>query len=198
MSFYHGRSFASHRFDIVRTSFLQKDGLPFAETLSEEQINAAFAAEGVQFAQEEECVYTPAVTLWASLSQTLYKDEQRSCLAAVARVLVLMVALGRKPCAKNSGAYCRARAKISERVLRRLATGVAAGCESACPKRWLWHGRHVMLVDGSTATMADTEANRHEYPQNPALGGSVLLQLFSHRHGLAGTSRLRRSFAPAA
>ena len=93
MSFYHGRSSPSHRFDIVRTSFLQKDGLPFADTLCEGQINAAFAAEGAQFAQEEESVYTPAVTLWASLSQTLYKGEQRSYLAAVSRVLVLMVAL---------------------------------------------------------------------------------------------------------
>ena len=33
------------------------------------------------------------------------------------------------------------------------------------PKKWLWHGRHVKLVDGSTCSMPDTEANQAEYPQ---------------------------------
>jgi hypothetical protein len=37
--------------------------------------------------------------LWAFLSQVLHKGEQRSCLAAVSRVIVLLVALGRGACA---------------------------------------------------------------------------------------------------
>ena len=142
------------------------------------RIQAAFDAEGVDFAQDEDEFYTPSVTLWASLSQVVHKGEQRSCLAAVARVLVLLVALGRKPCAKNSGAYCRARAKLSEVVLRRLTTEVAQDCESAVPDRWLWHSRHVLMADGSTATMPDTQPNQDEYPQNvaqkPGLGFPIV------------------------
>lgn len=178
MSFYPERSALSHRFKLVLTSFLQRDGLPFADVLSEQRIEAAFVAEGADFAQDEDCVYTPAVTLWASLSQSLFKNEQRSCLAAVSRVLVLLVAMGREPCAKNSGAYCRARVKVSEVVLRRLTTEVAKNCEAAVPKPWLWHGRHVLLADGTTVTMPDTDANQAEYPQNvaqkPGLGFPIV------------------------
>jgi hypothetical protein len=168
MSFYHNLPDVSRRFRLVSSSFLQGDGLHFAAALPEARIQEAFDAEGVDFAQDDDAVYTPSVTLWASLSQVLHKGEQRSCLAAVARVLVLVVALGRKPCAKNSGAYCRARAKVSEVVLRRLTTDVAKGCENAVPDRWLWHRRHVLLADGTTASMPDTQANQDEYPQHVA------------------------------
>jgi len=178
MSLYHNPPNISRRFDLVLSSFLQKDGLHFAEALPEARIKEAFDAEGVDFAQEDDDVYTPPVTLWASLSQVLHKDELRSCLAAVSRVLVLLVALGRKPCAKNSGAYCRARSKLPEAVLRRLTTEVAKGCESAIPDHWLLHGRHTLLADGSTATMADTPPNQEAYPQNvaqkPGLGFPIV------------------------
>lgn len=168
MSFYQKLPIVSRRFGLVVSAFLQGDGLHFAKTLPESDIQAAFDAEGIDFANDDDSVYTPEVTLWASLSQTLHKGEQRSCLAAVSRVAVLLVALGRKPCAKNSGAYCRARAKMPEVVLRRLTADVANGCEKILPKGWLWHGRHVLLADGTTATMPDTEPNQHEYPQNVA------------------------------
>ena len=178
MSFYHNQPSLSRRFRLVLSSFLQKDGLPFADTLPEKRIEEAFAEEGADFAQDEECVYTPAVTLWASLSQVLFKDEQRSCLAAVSRVLVLLVALGRKPCAKNSGAYCRSRAKLPEPVIRRLTLEVAEGCERAVPGHWLWHGRHVLLADGTTASMPDTPENQADYPQHvaqkPGLGFPIV------------------------
>ena len=166
MSLYHNAAALSRRFRLILASFLQEDGLPFAKVLSEEQIDKAFADAGAEFAQDQDDVYTPPVTLWAFLSQVLFKEEQRSCLAAVSRVLVLMVSLGRAPCAKNTGAYCRARAKLPEPVIRRLTTEVAEGCEEAVPQEWLWHGRHVHLVDGTTVSMPDTEANQAEYPQN--------------------------------
>ena len=67
------------------------------------------------FADGEDAVYTPAITLWAFLSQVLFKDAQRSCVAAVARVVVLLVALEREPCRGNTGAYCRARPSCRNR-----------------------------------------------------------------------------------
>jgi len=168
MSIYHNRSGLSRRFRLILTSFLQGEGLPFADILPEKRIEEAFADQDAEFAEEEDCIYTPAITLWAFLSQVLFKDEQRSCLAAVSRVLVLLVALGREPCEKNSGAYCRARAKLSEPVIRHLTREVAEGCESAVPGKWLWHGRHVLLADGTTASMPDTPKNQAEYPQHVA------------------------------
>ena len=47
------------RFRVVQQSFLQRDDLAFAEVLSEQDIQAAFDAEGVTFAQEPGNIYTP-------------------------------------------------------------------------------------------------------------------------------------------
>lgn len=165
----------SYRFGLVLRSFLQHRGLPFAEALPEETTQQAFDAEGVAFGQGEDDVYTPALTLWAFLSQVLYKGEQRSCLAAVARVIVLLVSLGRRPCADDSGAYCRARAKLPVALIRRLTVLVADGCEQQVPRQWLWKRRHhIYLADGTTVSMPDTAENQADYPQpttqEPGLG----------------------------
>ena len=168
MSFYHGCKTLTRRFRLVLASFLQSDGLPFGNVLPEGEIERAFKEEGVSFPSpddEEDAVYTPPVTLWAFLSQKLHKGEQRSCVAAVARVVVLLVSLGRQPPSSNTGADCRARAKLPAPVIRRLTLDMARGCEKAAPLSWLWRGRHVKLVDGTTASMPDTEANQVEYPQ---------------------------------
>ena len=125
-------------------------------------------SRALAFGEGEDDVYTPATTLWAFLSQVLFKGEQRSCLAAVARVGVLLIVLGKKPCSTNTGAYCRARVKLSEKALERLTCEVACGCQRKVSEASLWHGRHVKLVDGTTASMPDTPENQGAYPQNPA------------------------------
>jgi putative transposase len=162
------------RFGLVLASLLQKPGLPLADVLTEEAIQAAFDAEGAAFAQAEGDIYTPPLTLWAFLSQSLFQGEQRSCLAAVSRVIVLLVTLGRKPCSDDTGDYCRARAKLPEAVLRRLVYQVADGGEAAQPKDWQWCGRRVLLADGAFVSMPDTPKNQAAYPQpssqKPGLG----------------------------
>ena len=94
MSFYRRGRLLPHRFRLVLSSFLQHDGLPFADVLGEEQIQQAFDDEQASFAQDEDAIYTPPITLWAFLSQVLCKDEQRSCVAAVARVITLLAGTG--------------------------------------------------------------------------------------------------------
>jgi hypothetical protein len=155
---------------LVLNSFLQIPGLAFADVLAEDDIQQACDEEGVDFGQadnddDQKVVYTPAVTLWAFLSQVLFKGEQRSCLAATARVVVFMAALEIRV-SDNTGQYCRARGKLPESFLRRLTLDVARGCEKAIPKKWLWHNRHVHLADGTTVSMPDTEENQECYPQH--------------------------------
>ena len=96
MSFYQGRKLLPQRFRLVLLSVMQATGLPFSDVLTEEEIEDAFDEQESWFAQEEDDVFTPQLTLWAFLSQVLHKEEQRSCLAAVSRVMVLLVALGRE------------------------------------------------------------------------------------------------------
>jgi hypothetical protein len=158
------------RFRLILSSFLQHSGLPFADVLPEEAIEQAFSDAGMSSQQEpeqdENIVYTAAVTLWAFLSQVLYSREQRSCAAAVARVVVLMATLSRE-CSDNTGAYCRARARLPLAVIQRLTLEVADGSEQRVPQHWLWRGRHVHLVDGSTVSMPDSAANQAAFPQAP-------------------------------
>lgn len=168
MSFYPPERSLPRRFGLIQAAFLQSEGLPFADVLPEDEIQQAFTDAEIDFAQEEDDIYTPPVTLWAFLSQVLHKGEQRSCMAAVSRILVLLVVLGRKPCAKNTGAYCRARAKLPETVIERLAVNVARGCETQVPRGWLWHQHHVKMIDGTTASMPDTAENQAAYPQPSA------------------------------
>jgi hypothetical protein len=167
MSFYKESHVLPRRFRLLLASFLQHPGLPFAETLPEEVIQQAFEDQGASFAEDEDAVYTPAITLWAFLSQVLFKDEQRSCVAAVARVMVLLVAWQRPRCSSNTGAYCRARCKLSEPIIRQLTLDVAQDCENQLDQQWLWHGRHVQLVDGTTVSLPDTPENQEAYPQAP-------------------------------
>ena len=122
----------------------------------------------MRFGETSNAVYTPALTLWAFLAQALNAGELRSCTAAVAKVVVLLVALGRKPCADDTGEYCRARAKLPEPVVRQLTLDVGRRLEAAIPRDWLWHDRHVKLVDGTTLIMPDTPANQIAYPQSTA------------------------------
>jgi len=159
-------------FATVLHSFAHADGLPFADVLTEQDIATACQQEEVLFGQGAEDVYTPAVTLWAFLAQCL--SASKSCVAAVARVLVLRVALGLPPCAAGSGAYCKARAKLPESLLRRLTLQVGNAVERQAPDDWRWHGRRVLLVDGFEVSMPDTPANQQAYPQlrnqKPGLG----------------------------
>ncbi len=164
MSFYASCQQLPRRFRLILSSFAQQDGLPFASVLPEETIAQAFVEAEANFAQDEETVYTPALTTWAFLSQVLCQGTLRSCRAAVARVLLVLSMAG-KQASDDTGAFCRARAKIPEAVLRRLACAVADGCEQRLPRSWLWQGRHVYLADGTTASMPDTKENQAEFPQ---------------------------------
>ncbi len=169
MSFRTSAAGLHRRFDLVRRSLLQAPGLPFADTLSATQIQDAFHAEDVHFgSDEDEVVYTPPVTLWAMLSQMLFTAEQRSCLAAVLRVAAFYTLIGRAVCSTNTGADCRARAKVVEGVPRRLTLQVARDCEADVPAAWRWKGRNVRVVDGTTFSMPDTAENQAEYPQSTA------------------------------
>jgi Transposase DDE domain len=159
-------------FGCVLRSLGQDATLPWADLLSEDQIQQACDQEGVCFAQGPQHIWTPALTVWALLSQCL--SDSKSCVAAVARSLVLRVSLGLPPCSEATGAYCKARAKLPVPLLRRLATHLGDELERQAPPAWRWKDRRVLLADGTTASGPDTPDNQAEYPQpktqKPGLG----------------------------
>jgi len=108
-------------------------------------------------------IYTPAVTVWVFLSQCLSPDH--SCRDAVARLIAWRVTRGLKPCSAETSAYCAARNDLPEEVVHELMRDTGKQVEDESPHAWLWHGRKVRVVDGSTVTMPDTPENQAAYPQ---------------------------------
>jgi hypothetical protein len=153
--------------------FGQQEGLPFSDVLPAEQVEQALRDEGVTWRDR---VFSPSLTLWAFLGQALSPDG--SCCAAVARIVAWLVRRGRPACAAETGSYCKARRRLPEAVLRRLAHDSGRALHRQVPDSWRWHGRRVKVVDGATLSMPDTPANQKAYPQHnaqkPGLGFPIL------------------------
>lgn len=163
---------------------MQNGELPLADVIDSDLFARAFEQHGVEFGGDDDAVYTPAVTLWALVSQVFFAASQRSCNAAVMRVGSLWATLGRQVCDTNTGAYCRARLKIPFEAVRDITRRIALKAEwqvshdddhdvNLSPRvveevRSQADGGRVLLLDGFTITAADTPENQAEYPQNPS------------------------------
>jgi hypothetical protein len=160
------------RFSTTLQTFAHEAGPFFHEALPDAQIQQVADDNDIHFGAGAEDVYTPAMTLWAFLAQVL--SGSKSCVAAVARVLVLRTALGLPACSANTGAYCKARAKLPERFLRSLTYAVGEAVEDQAPDNWRWLGHRTLLADGFEVTLPDTPENQRAYPQpstqQPGLG----------------------------
>lgn len=149
-----------HSFRVAVAEARQHGDLYFAALLSQDRILKAFDAARAAW---QGWVYTPAVTVWSFLSQCLSPDH--SCRDAVARLVAWRLAQGRSPCSADTGAYCTARNNLPEEVLHGLIRDTGKQIEDESPEGWLWHGRKVRVVDGSTVSMPDTPENQAAYPQ---------------------------------
>ena len=145
-----------------------RPGLPFAEHLPADRIQAAARAAGGFF---RERLYTPAVTLWVFLTQVV--DPDHSCQQAVDRLLAFRVAQGLPPCSTDTGAYCKARRRLPEQALADLTRQAGRGPLGQAEPAWRWKGRHVKVVDGTGLSMPDTGENQQEYPKSKKLKAGV-------------------------
>jgi DDE family transposase len=152
----------ARQIETLRTQFAQADGLPFADVLTAERVEQALREEKAGW---REAVYTPVLTLWAFLSQVVYPD--RSCRAAVARVLAWLVSRGERPCTPQTGPYCKARQRLPESLLHRLVRETGEELHQRSPTGWRWKGRSVKIADGTTVSLPDSAANQAAYPQPP-------------------------------
>lgn len=147
----------------------EKKGLPYEKLLSVEKILAVVKRLRIDFRTR---IYTPYVTLWAFLSQVTAKDG--TCEDAVLRVLADRASRGKGGASSETTSYCEARKRLPEEFYSDLARETGRELEAEAQEDWLWKGRHVKIVDGSTVTMPDTEANQEEFPQSsgqkPGLG----------------------------
>jgi hypothetical protein len=158
----------SWQINSIRNSLGQRQGLPFVDLLTPDMLRELAG----QAAESSEPIYTPLVTLWMFLGQVI--DPDHSCRQAVARLLVWLTLQGQPACCVETGAYCKARFRLSEEYLHNLVRATGARLHGKSRSAWLWKGRRVKIADGTTVIMPDTAANQAEYPQpdgqKPGLG----------------------------
>ena len=166
MPFTPSARFHASSFSIFRRSLLQNDELPLADAIGDVRFQESFDEHQVDFGGDDDAVYSPAITLWALISQVFFSAEQRSCKAAVLRVALLWAALGRRVCDTNTGAYCRARLKIPFEAVRDITRRLADDAEAAVDR---------------DAVLTDEEAESSHSPEvvadvkRAAVGGRILL-----------------------
>jgi putative transposase len=181
-------------FDTLCRAFAQHAALPFGKIFTPELLTRLACRYNVCFAAGPNDFWGVGVTTMAWLFQGLF--AKKSCLAAVSRVVALCVLLGLAAPSSNTGAFCKARDKLSADFLRALALSVSRSLEEYAPARWRWRGRRVILIDGTTLNAPDTPTNQAEYPQHsqqaPGLGFPVLRMVVLF--GLATASLLACAF----
>jgi hypothetical protein len=152
-----------------RARFVQSRGAALGKVITAHVLKSAVLEETGSW---RERLYGPLTTLVLFIEQVLGADH--SCQDAVARGLSARVALGQAPCSLNTGPYCKARRRLALGLIERLGHEVGTRLMAAQPAPWLWRGRNVKLVDGTTVSMPDTQKNQEAFPQSreqkPGLG----------------------------
>lgn len=122
--------------------------------------------------EHRERLYPPTETLSMFVAQVLSADG--SCQQAVDAAQVRRLISGLTPGSTDTGAYCKARARLPLDLIATLTRACGGVLAKDAPTWWQWRGRRVLLVDGATTTLADTEENQARFPQpgsqKPGLG----------------------------
>jgi hypothetical protein len=169
-----------HQFDALRNQLDNRQGLPFLEILSQPLVELACRHCNHPW---RERIYTPWITLGIFLSQILSDDH--SCDDAVERFQKFRYDQGLPAVAPETSSYCEARQRLPEELLWDLVRRTGQAIQHRATDAWLFHGRSVKIIDGSTVTMPDTPENQAAYPQldsqAPGLGFPIarLLVVFS-------------------
>lgn len=136
------------------------DRLPFDLALSQEQV-----ASLIKPPKRRNRIFTSLLTIQAFLFQVINPDK--SLQAAVARIKAETLARGDKSTpSANTSAYSQARSALPLKNLVDLAKSSAQQVANSAPIAWLWKGKKIVIVDGTTVSMPDTPSNQSSYPQS--------------------------------
>src|SRR5512135_3563960 len=168
------------QFDSLRDQLAKQERLPFLKILSRALVQQACRLCNHAW---RERIYTPWITLGIFLSQVLSDDH--SCDDAVERFQKFRYDQGLPAVAPETRSYCEARQRLPEGLTWELVRRTGQAIQDQAKDAWLFHGRSVKIIDGSTVTMPDTPENQAAYPQlesqAPGVGFPIarLLVVFS-------------------
>ena len=141
------------RVQILKEKFNQSLGLPFKELLPESVIRLAIFELKIKYKKR---LFDPFITLWAFLSQVL--DTDKTCHNAVSKIIAHLAGEEVEIPSTDTSGYCEARARLPEKLLEKLFNDSAQNLEEKVTEEYLWCGRDVKVIDGSTVSMPDTVA----------------------------------------
>lgn len=177
----HSTSTSSgNQFGSVRNRLEKETGLPFLRLLSKSMVEAICRELKHQWRDR---IYTPWITLSIFLSQVLSADQ--CCDEAVDRFQKVRYDQGLPKVGSDTSSYCDARLRLPENLIWELVRRIGKAIHQKAKSSWLFHGRSVKIVDGTTVVMPDTEKNQAAYPQPasqaPGLGFPIarVLVVFS-------------------
>ena len=137
------------------------DSLQFFDVLNSDQLAHKISSLLPEYRERD---YPPTKTLAMFLGQAL--DADRSCQKAVNTAVVGSLLDGQAITSTNTGAYCRARKRLPTALIAELTRYTGQHGYDQLPQKWLWRGRRVCLVDGTTVSLPDTPENQAVYPQS--------------------------------
>ena len=111
-----------------------------------------------------ERIYTPVQTILSFIRQVLSQDK--SCSKAVIQLASSRCMSGAKAISILTGGYVKARQRLSEETLHELVCAVGDESLNDVPMEWKAFGRDVMVCDGTTLDMPDTDANKALFPSH--------------------------------
>ena len=164
----------------LRDRLQQRHGLPFLDLLSRATVEDA--CRRCRHVWRDR-ISTPWITLGLFLSQILSDDP--CCDDAVDRFQKFRYDQGLPAVTPLTASYCEARQRLPEAILWELVCQTGRAIHEKAKRSWLYHGRAVKVIDGSTVTMPDTPENQAAYPQQasqaPGLGFPIarILVIFS-------------------
>ena len=116
--------------------------------------------------------FPPTETLSMFMAQAM--NEDRSCQKMVNEAAVKRLVGGLSLCSTNTSGYCQARQRLPLDMVSTLTRYTGEIMNEQIPSDWRWHGKRVHLIDGTTVSLPDTQANQAVYPQHrgqkPGLG----------------------------
>ena len=109
-------------------------------------------------------VFTLQVTFWTFLWQTL--NPSSSCRSAVRKVMAWFALLNGTRVSPDDSPYCQARHRLDPATLRRALQASAQAAEQRASPLWRFHGKEVVVGDGTTSSAPDTRGNQRAFPQS--------------------------------
>lgn len=101
--------------DILKQQLFKSLGMPWQDLMPASFMERMIDEEGIRYRKR---VYTPIVTLWAMLYQVLCTDGSLRDTVKWLRKCLLVA--GQTPPSSHTGAYSKARTRLSSGLLQRL------------------------------------------------------------------------------